>query len=477
MISSLFTCGGPGDGDSAESSGDDDLPLVSSQVSPGETDRCDDLPDDPPGGGSCDPEIKGHATSLNTSPKGVRARLHSNVQSPESLRNYAGLIGAGFAVIGVGLFYWGLMHQEVSVRMIHGETMGTYYQVSYVLSSDGDGLADQDQGEIPGDSPGDSGSSDPDPASEGDEKVINDQLKAKIDGLLGQLNSELSTYIPSSKIMALNAHPGTGPFEVSETLMSVLSIAQDIHQLSGGAFDPTLGPLIDLWGFGSGSSAQPSQVPMDDQISAALKEVGFGGWQLGERDSSPPSYLRVFKSSPGAQVNLSAIAKGYGVDLLGEILQEHGINNYLVDIGGEVRARGEKAPGLSWNVGVVDPLGTSQVLRRVALSDESLATSGTYFNFFEVAGRRYSHILDPRTGRPIEHHTVSVSVSDPLCAVADAWATALLVLGSAEGMALAQKQNLAVMFVDSSAALGPQDPASAKLEILISERWQELYSL
>ena len=210
--------------------------------------------------------------------------------------------------------------------------------------------------------------------------------------------------------------------------------------MTDGAFDITVGPLVNLWGFGPGDSiAEP---PSDAEIRALLDSVGHQHLQA---DCEQPA-LR--KALPGLVLDMSAFGKGYAADAVGDQLDAKGYANYLVEVGGELRVRGHNARGEKWAIGIEAPLvDQRRPYAVVRLTDTAVATSGDYRNYFEADGTRYSHTIDTRTGRPITHSLASVTVVDPRGYRADALATALLVLGPEQGMQLATRENLAVLFL------------------------------
>jgi len=198
---------------------------------------------------------------------------------------------------------------------------------------------------------------------------------------------------------------------------------------------------VRLWGFGAGASAEP-QVPSDEAVAAARALVGFHHVRLSD---DPPS---VTKDEDGVECDLSAIAKGYGVDLVSEELSRRGWKNFMVEVGGEVRTSGKNATGEAWRIGIEKPLpGTRALQRTLPLSGLSLATSGDYRNFYEEDGKLYSHLIDPREGRPVSHALASVSVVEDTCMRADALASGLLVLGPEEGYQLAVREDLTALFL------------------------------
>jgi len=277
---------------------------------------------------------------------------------------------------------------------------------------------------------------------------------AAVGDALAAVDSSMSTWKPQSELSRLNRHDDGGVFEVSPALREVLERAAEVSALSGGAFDVTVGPLVNAWGFGpSGGSAPPD----DEALEALRRRVGFR--QLTLTDAG------VVKARGDLEVDLSAIAKGYGVDRAADALERLGARRYLIEVGGELRVRGLNADGVPWQVGVErpDPDGRG-VQRVVPLTDTALATSGDYRNFYERGGKRVSHTIDPRTGRPIEHALASVTVLDDTCARADALATALNVLGPEAGLALARREKLSALFLVRQPDGGLVEQGSGRFE-------------
>lgn len=298
-----------------------------------------------------------------------------------------------------------LMGCERAYLRIEGSTMGTYYRVTALCP------------EVPA-------------------AAVGDQLAAE----LARVNEQMSTYLPQSELMRFNSAPVGEWFVVSDDLLSVLDAARQIHARSGGAFDVTLAALVDLWGFGPGGrvSERPEQ-PEVDRLLEAL------GQQHLELDATAGSVRRLTPLT----VDLSAIAKGHGVDRLSELLAAQGCTDHLVDIGGEVRAQGLNPDGRLWRVGVEvpDPTEMGSIARVLILDAVAVATSGDYRNFLELGGERFSHTLDPRTGYPVDHDLASVTVVHPSAMWADGLATALIVLGPDAGFALAEGEGLAALFL------------------------------
>ncbi|NNL65754.1 MAG: FAD:protein FMN transferase [Myxococcales bacterium] len=293
------------------------------------------------------------------------------------------------------------------VLELRGETMGTDYAVTVV---------------------------DPPPA------LTLTVLEAATAEALARVDSLMSTYREDSELMRFNRSAGTDWFPVAAETALVVGEALRISELSGGAFDPTIRPLASLWGFaGFTATTLP---PPDAALAQARARVDFR--QLRVR-SAPPA-LR--KGRPDLELDLSGIAKGYAIDLIAERLAAEGARDFLVEIGGELRASGLNARGEAWRVAVEQPmLDRGRIQSVLELRDESIATSGSYRNFTTRGAERFAHILDPETGAPTEHTLVSVSVVAPTAMRADALATALFALGPERGFALAARERLPVLFL------------------------------
>ncbi len=264
-------------------------------------------------------------------------------------------------------------------------------------------------------------------------------LQGELEAELVAINDVLSTYIPQSEISRLNAAQGDVRTELSERFASVLDEALVLGRLTSGAYDVTVGPLVELWGFGARDFS--GAVPSDEALQGALARVGS------ERLAWAPS-TRILEKPAGMRIDLSSIAKGYAVDRLSDLLAARGVMNSLVEIGGELRARGQRPEGGPWRLAVESPdPGQSRFVDALSISDAAVATSGDYRNYFEVDGRRYSHLVDPRTGFPVTHELVSVTVVNPSCMTADALATALIVMGLEAGLELAESEGIAAHFV------------------------------
>ena len=257
---------------------------------------------------------------------------------------------------------------------------------------------------------------------------------------LRQVNQQMSTYIANSELSLLNKAKTNQWLAVSKPLFDVLVLSKEISTNSNGAFDVTIAPLVNLWGFGPLFTADT--IPDDIEIEAALVNIGSSLWDLDTITQ------RVYKKSP-VEIDLSAIAKGYGVDVVAAILDDFGLRNYLVDIGGEVRVAGLNSKNLKWRIGIETPISSLQrrVQKIISITDIAMATSGSYRNYFETDGVVYSHTLDPRTGYPIKHQLVSVTVLAETCAQADALATAFQVMGYEKGLLLANTESIPALFI------------------------------
>lgn len=313
-----------------------------------------------------------------------------------TLRIWLALIGLAFFVSCTPA------PQQISVS---GETMGTTYHIRYVTAN-------------PNHSP--------------------ERVKERVDAVLEQVNSQMSTYDPNSELSLFNQRKTTEPVVVSRSLETVVRRALEVGEETNGLLDVTVGPLVNLWGFGP--LGRPEQVPSEQQLQEVRDQIGY-------------QYLTVenhqlTKAIPDLYVDLSTIAKGYGVDRVAILLEQMEIKNYLVEIGGEMRMRGTKPGEQPWRIAVEQPVSLERAVQRIIEpGNNAVATSGDYRNYFEEDGVRYSHIIDPRTGYPIQHNLVSVTVITDTCMDADAYATALTVMGAEEALEFANKKDLAVLLV------------------------------
>ncbi|MCG6155612.1 FAD:protein FMN transferase [Rubinisphaera margarita] len=292
---------------------------------------------------------------------------------------------------------------------LNGDTMGTFYEVTIA-----------------------------DPISPGQIEPI----RTAIEDLLKEINTEMSTYDPESEISKFNASESGDWFAVSPRFAYVVEQSLLISRRTGGAFDPTVGPLVDLWHFGP--RIEDRVVPSEETIASALTLTGS---EHLETRLDPPA---IRKSVPELRLDLSAIAKGFGVDEIAVLLRTYHLENFLVNIGGEVVAAGLKSDGTRWRLGIEKPIENAREIETIVyLTDVAMATSGDYRNFYEIDGTRYSHTIDPDTGRPVTHTLRSASVLASTCMEADALATAMLVLGPERGLELADRERIPVYLIES----------------------------
>ena len=280
---------------------------------------------------------------------------------------------------------------------IQGRTMGTTYQVKLVT---------------------------------GDDEGI-DGIKEKIDLRLLEINRSMSTYQKDSEISRFNRLKKTGlKFKISNDFFKVMRAGQRIHWLSDGAWDGSVTPLVDLWGFGR--SGRRDKVPPNSEIAALLPDIGFA-----HIDVLNSGFLT--KKRAAVSIDLSSIAKGYGVDEVAALLRSLGYGDYLVEIGGEIFAAGHRKANTHWRIGINRPRADAafdEVYKVVCLHNQAFASSGDYRNFFEVDGTRYSHVIDPRSGYPVSNGVVGVSIVAGTCIFADGLATAVMVMGAEKGLEL-----------------------------------------
>lgn len=324
-------------------------------------------------------------------------------------------------VLAPSLFLWVLSLCACSQNSsqfvaVHGQTMGTFYNVTVVAPKN----------KLP----------------------TSTELKSWADAEFERINDSMSTYRPDSELSKINRDTDAQWHDVSIDLLQVLLVSEQVSQMSNGAFDITVAPLVNLWGFGP--DKHEDAVPKDAEISALMANIGYKKVVL------DPDNQRV-QRPVGVTMDLSAVAKGYAADAFANILSSKGYQDFLVEVGGELVLKGVSPRGDNWSIGVETPSygvlnpgpKTTQV---VELSNHGMATSGDYRNYYEIDGVRYSHTIDPRTGRPITHKLASVSVIAANCALADAWATALNVLGPDKGLEVAQQHKIAAYFIVSTGA-------------------------
>ncbi len=263
-------------------------------------------------------------------------------------------------------------------------------------------------------------------------------LQTAVDSLLADVDSKMSTYDPQSELSRLNRDTLNAPVQLSAPLAEVMRQSIYVSRASGGAFDVTVGPLVNAWGFGP--AGVPTRVPDDTMLAALRARVAWGKLRLDGQT--------LIKGHPHLEIDLSAIAQGYTVDLISALLVSRGEPNHFVEVGGEVRARGRNAEGRPFRVGIEEPeIDRRRVRLVVGLTDRALATSGNYRDFHDVGGVRYVHTIDPATGKPVRHRLLSASVLHERCSLADAWATALMVVGPERAWAMAEANGLEVLLL------------------------------
>ena len=269
-------------------------------------------------------------------------------------------------------------------------------------------------------------------------------MQQKVDVELARLNSLMSTWDPNSQISQFNLHNGTNWIEMAPETIQLIRIAKRISKETEGAYDITLGSVSKLWGFQQVGSTGPIADDLKPDLDEILTLLYSVGHQLLQESRDG---LTIRKLAADLQVDLSSIAKGFAVDRLGEMLEAEGANRYIAEIGGEIRSRGLAADGERWKVGIEWPVsGVRNVSSGVLIENAHLATSGDYRNYREIDGKRYTHLIDGRTGYPVSHKLASVTVLHGSVAQADAWATAFMVLGLDEAVAIANRKGLAVRF-------------------------------
>ncbi|WP_333002603.1 FAD:protein FMN transferase [Vibrio coralliilyticus] len=296
---------------------------------------------------------------------------------------------------------------EKPVEQIHlsGPTMGTTYNIKYIES---EGI--------------------PSPEA----------LQKEVDRLLEEVNDQMSTYRKDSELSRFNQNQTSTPFEVSPQTATVVKEAIRLNGLTLGALDVTVGPLVNLWGFGP--EARPEVVPTDEELAARKANTGI------QHLTVKGNLLT--KDIPNLYVDLSTIAKGWGVDVVADYIQSQGIQNYMVEVGGEMRLKGINREGVKWRIAIEKPSADERAVQEIIEpGDMAVATSGDYRIYFERDGVRYSHIINPQTGKPIRHKVVSVTVLNKSSMTADGLATGLMVLGEEQGMKIANENNIPVFMI------------------------------
>jgi len=297
---------------------------------------------------------------------------------------------------------------ELHLYQFQGETMGTRYNIKVVFNQP-------------------------------KQSAFIDSLHQKVKNELAKIDGLMSTYKIDSEVSKFNALKAGGRISLSPESEEVLLYSKKAFNFTGGYFDITVGPLVDLWGFGAGSKSLSAYSPQKTEIDQVSSLVGVDHIEI--------SGSALFKKAP-VEIDLSAVAKGYAVDKAANELLSNGVNNYLVEVGGEIAGRGVNLQGNSWHLGIERPDFPGRVAyTTVNLSNMSLATSGDYRNFYVKEGRRFSHTIDPKTFYPVQHQLASVSVISDSCMEADALATALMAMGEKVGYEFATKNGINAFFI------------------------------
>ena len=268
-----------------------------------------------------------------------------------------------------------------------------------------------------------------------------DEIKRLVTDTLAEIDAQMSNYREDSEISRINQQELDTWLPVSKEIVGLLAIAKTVYERSNGCYDLTVKPLFDLWGF----SRHQNRVPSDQEIANVLPHIGMSLLEIDTVNQ------KIRKKDPKIKIDLSSIAQGYSVGVLAKRIEALGVHNYLVEIGGEMMVKGRKASGNDWHVGLETPNPLSRELGKVIDITEqrgtAVMTAGTYRNFFEDKGQSYSHIINPKTGRPVTHHLLSVTVMHDDPAWADAWDTALLCVGEQEAMRITEAENLKVLLI------------------------------
>ncbi|MCQ9122322.1 FAD:protein FMN transferase [Rodentibacter pneumotropicus] len=306
--------------------------------------------------------------------------------------------------------------KDPEVISLSGKTMGTTYHVKYI-----------DDGSV-------------------SENLQN--THEQIEYILKDVNAKMSTYIKDSELSRFNQNTQVNtPIEISADFAKVLAEAIRLHQITEGALDVTVGPVVNLWGFGP--EKRPERQPTAEQLAERQAWVGLDKITLDMNGNIPT----LSKSVPQVYIDLSSIAKGFGVDQVAEKLEQLNAQNYMVEIGGEIRAKGKNAEGKPWQIAIEKPnmTGERAVENVIGLNNMAMATSGDYRIYFEENGKRFAHEIDPKTGYPIQHHLASITVFSPTTMTADGLSTGLFVLGEEKALEVAEKNDIAIYLIIKTA--------------------------
>lgn len=271
-------------------------------------------------------------------------------------------------------------------------------------------------------------------------------LQRQLDALLARMNREISTYDPGSLISRFNQGTGKEPMAIPATMAKIVQQGIAAGHLTGGKLDVTVGPLVNLWGFGP--DKRPLKRPSAEAIAQARERVGIDKLSLSRQEG----HFLLGKSIPDLYLDLSTLGEGAASDEIAALLEDKGVNNYLIEVAGAVRSRGHNSQGNPWRVAIVEPSDRPGAIEDVVIPNGmALSTAGSYRNYYELDGVRYSHIIDPATGAPVTHRLVSASVITPTALEADALDTALMVMGPEQALAFARAHKLAVYLIVKTA--------------------------
>ena len=302
--------------------------------------------------------------------------------------------------------------QAANAVLLSGNTMGTTYHVKYI-----------DDGSV---------------------TETSQKIHEQIEAILQDVNAKMSTYIKDSELSRFNQNTQVNtPIEISQDLAKVLAEAIRLNKMTEGALDVTVGPVVNLWGFGP--EKRPERQPASEQLAERQAWVGIDKIAL-EMNGNIPTLT---KKIPQVYIDLSSIAKGFGVDQVAEKLEQLNAQNYMVEIGGEIRAKGKNSEGKPWQIAIEKPNTTGEraVENVIGLNNMAMATSGDYRIYFEENGQRFAHEIDPKTGYPIQHHLASITVLAPTSMTADGLSTGLFVLGEEKALEVAEKNDLAIYLI------------------------------
>jgi len=300
------------------------------------------------------------------------------------------------------------------------------------------------------------------------QRVSDAVLSQEFDAVIAQIDKRISTYTNDSDLQAFNRSRSTKWQSLPASVIHLLTIAKTVYHDSNRCYDPTVGPLFDLWGF---QTAHP-HIPSAQEIAAVKKGIGFDHVTL------DVAHDRLKKSIPKLGIDLSSMGEGYTIWHLSRVLERHGIHNYIVEFGGDMLVKGHKPGHQKWRIAIAQPVpGKLAPERIVTIENEkgvSVNTSGTYRRFFDADGKSYSHILDPRTGRPVTHNLVSATVFNTDPRVGDAWATAMLCMGKEEGERVARKAGIKVYFIqdEGDKLVGSESPALRRAKAVTIDKFR-----